>query len=172
MNIDNIVINNARIIYQDVITGDDMNLFITHMDAPIKKFDPAHLYFDIPTFTLTGLKGHYYQNEPLKPKIDSAIAEAILKPENYFKIKNSEIFLKDIDLDYKSVPTNITTYLKLKKLVAHPDTLDIKSLTFAFKDITLENSDIALQMGPKKNCSCNCNNFTGKRSSFSIFNFI
>lgn len=150
MNIDNIVLNNARIIYQDVITGDDMNLFITHLDAPIKKFDPAHLYFDIPTFTLTGLKGHYYQNEPLKPKIDSAIAEAILKPENYFKIKNSEIFLKDIDVDYKSVPTNITTYLKLKKLVAHPDTLDIKSLTFAFKDITLENSDVALQMGPKK----------------------
>ena len=29
MNIDNIVINNARIIYQDVITGDDMNMFIT-----------------------------------------------------------------------------------------------------------------------------------------------
>ncbi len=150
MNLDNIVINNARIIYQDVITGDDMNMFITHLDAPIKKFDPAHLYFDIPTFTLTGLKGHYYQNEPLKPKIDSAIAEAILKPENYFKIKNSEIFLKDIDVDYKSAPTNITTYLKLNKLVAHPDTLDIKSLKFAFKDISLDSSDVAIQMGPRK----------------------
>ncbi len=150
MNIDNVILNNARVIYQDVITGDDMNIFITHMDAPIKKFDPAHLYFDIPTFTLTGLKGHYYQNEPLKPKIDSAIAEAILKPENYLKIKNSEIFLKDIDLDYKSAPTNITTYLKLNKLVAHPETLDIKALKFTFKDILLDSSDIALQMGAKK----------------------
>ncbi|MDQ6755358.1 MAG: hypothetical protein M3004_00325, partial [Bacteroidota bacterium] len=150
MNIDKIVLNNIRVIYQDVITGDDMNVFITHLDAPIKKFDPDHLYFDIPTFTLNGLKGYYYQNQPLKPKIDSAIAEAILKPENYFKIKNNEILLKDIDVDYKSVPTNLTTYLKLNKLVAHPDTLDIKSLTFAFKDILLDSSDVALQMGASK----------------------
>ncbi|MDB5223061.1 MAG: translocation/assembly module TamB [Chitinophagaceae bacterium] len=150
MNLDNLVINNARIIYQDVISGDDMNLFITHMDAPIKKFDPTHLYYDIPTFTLTGLKGYYYQNEPLKPKIDSVIAQAILQPDNYFKIKNSQIFLKDIDVDYKSVPTNITTHLKLNKLVAHPDTLDVKSLKFAFKDITLDSSDIAMEMGVKK----------------------
>ena len=150
MNIDNIVINNARIVYQDVITGDDMNMFVTHMDAPIKKFDPDHLYFDIPTFTLTGVKGYYYQNEPLKPKIDSAIAVAILKKENYLKIKNTQILLKDIDVDYKSVPTNITTYLKLNSLIAHPDTLDVKALKFAFKDILLDSSDIALQMGPTK----------------------
>jgi hypothetical protein len=150
MNIDNIVLNNIRLIYQDVITGDDMNLFITHLDAPIKKFDPTHLYYDIPTFTLTGLKGYYYQNEPLKPKIDSAIAQAIAQPDNYFKIKNSEIFLKDFDVDYKSVPTNITTHVKFNKLIAHPDTLDVKSLKFAFKDITLDTSDIAMEMGPKK----------------------
>ena len=150
MNIDNIVINNARIIYQDVITGDDMNMFITHMDAPIKKFDPDHLYFDIPTFTLTGVKGYYYQNEPLKPKIDSAIAQAILTPGNFLKIRNSAIALKNIDIDYKSVPTNITAFLKLNSLIAHPDTLDVKALKFAFKDILLDSSDIALQMGPTK----------------------
>ncbi len=150
MNIDNIVLNNIRLLYQDVITGDDMNLFITHLDAPIKKFDPSHLYFDIPTFTLRGLKGYYYQNEPLKPKIDSAIAKAISESDNFFKIRNSEIFLKDIDLDYRSAPTNLTTYLKLNKLVAHPDTLDIKTLKFAFKDITLDSSEIAMAMGAKK----------------------
>ena len=150
MNIDNIVINNARVIYQDVITGDDMNMFITHMDAPIKKFDPDHLYFDIPTFTLTGVKGYYYQNDPLKPKIDSAIAKAILTPGNFLKIRNSAIALKNIDIDYKSVPTNITAFLKLNSLIAHPDTLDVKALKFAFKDILLDSSDIALQMGPTK----------------------
>ena len=148
MNLDNIVLNRIRLVYQDVITGDDMNLFITHLDAPIKKFDPTHLYFDIPTFTLSGLRGYYYQNEPLKPKIDSAIAQAILKPENYLAIRNKEIFLKDINVDYKSAPTNITTHLQLNKLVAHPDTLDLKRLQFTFKDIALDSSDIALDMGP------------------------
>ncbi len=150
MTIDNVVINNARIIYQDVITGDDMNMFITHLDAPIKKFDPTHLYFDIPTFTLTGLKGYYYQNEPLKPKIDSALARAVAKPGNYFQIKNTEILLKNIDVDYKSVPTNIFTSLKLSKLIAHPDNLDIKNGKYAFKDMMLDTSDIALLMSNTK----------------------
>ncbi|MGI8582857.1 MAG: translocation/assembly module TamB domain-containing protein [Chitinophagaceae bacterium] len=150
MNIDNIIINNARVVYRDVITGDDMDIFITHMDAPIKKFDPTHLSFDIPTFTLTGLKGYYYQNEPLQPKIDSALALAVSNPGNYLQLKNSEILLKDIDIDYKSVPTNIRTILKFKKLTAHPDTLDIKSGTFAFKDLLLDSSDIAIFMSNTK----------------------
>lgn len=150
MNIDNVVLNKVRLLYKDVITGDDLDVFITHLDAPINKFDPAHLDFDIPTFTLTGVRGYYYQNEPLKPKIDSAVAEAILKPENVFKIKNKEIFLKDIDFDYRSAPTNLNTYLKINKLVAHPDTLDVKSLKFAFKDISLDSSDVAITMGAKK----------------------
>ena len=150
MNIDNIVFNRVRLLYKDVISGDDMDIVIEHLDAPIKKFDPDHLYFDIPTFTLRGLKGFYYQNEPLKPKIDSAVAHAILQPDNFLRIKNSEILLQDIDLDYRSVPTNLTTYLKFNKLVAHPDTLDIKSLKFAFRDISLDTSHIALSMGPGK----------------------
>ena len=96
MKVDKILINNTRIIYTDVITGNDMNLFVTHLDVPIKTFDPAHLYFDIPTFTLTGLKGYFYQNIPLKPKIDSAVAQAILTPGKYLQLHNSEILFKDI----------------------------------------------------------------------------
>jgi translocation and assembly module TamB len=146
MNVDNIVLNNTRIIYQDVITGDDLNLFFTHLDAPIKTFDPSHFYFDIPTFTLTGLKGYYYQNEPLKPKIDSAIAQAVLKPGNYLQLKNSVIILKDVDVDYKSVPTHISTNLKFKGLTAHPDTLHIREGKFSFKDIVLNGADIGVTM--------------------------
>ncbi|MEP6615547.1 MAG: translocation/assembly module TamB domain-containing protein [Ginsengibacter sp.] len=146
MNVDNIVFNNTRVIYQDVITGDDLDLFFTHLDAPIKTFDPTHLYFDIPTFTLTGLKGYYYQNQPLKPKIDSALAQAVLTPGNTLLLKNSSIILKDIDVDYKSVPTNIATTLKFKGLTAHPDTLHIKEGKFDFKDMELDSADISVTM--------------------------
>jgi Uncharacterized protein conserved in bacteria len=146
MNVDNIVLNNTRIIYQDVITGDDLNLFFTHLDAPIKTFDPTHLYFDIPTFTLNGLRGYYYQNEPLKPKIDSALAQAVLTPGNSLQLKNSAIILKDFDVDYKSVPTNISTTLKFKGLTAHPDTLHVREGKFDFKDMELDSADIGVTM--------------------------
>src|SRR5688500_13366687 len=109
MNIDNIIIDNTRIIYQDVITGNDLNLYVSHLDAPIETFDINRLYFDIPTFTVTGLKGYFYQNEPLKAKIEEAVAEAVTTPGNFLQLRNTEILLKDIDFVYKSVPTNIST---------------------------------------------------------------
>ena len=150
MNIDNVVLNNVRVIYQDVITGDDMNMFFAHLDAPIKRFDPDHLYFDIPTFTLKGLKGYYYQNQPLKPKIDSAVAQAVSNAQNFFQIKNNELRLQDIDIDYKSVPTNILAIVKLSKFIAHPDTLNVKTGNYSFKDMMLDTSYIALTMSNKK----------------------
>ncbi len=164
MNIDNLNINNARIIYRDIITGDDMDLFITHLDAPIKTFDPSHLIFDIPTFTLTGLRGYYYQNEPLKPKIDSALAKAIANPVNYLQIRNKEILLRDINVDYKSVPTNIFTALKIKSLVGHPDEFNIKQGRFAFKDISLDTADVSIVMSEKQKVAVTKNQLLAKES--------
>lgn len=150
MSIDKIVLNNSSVIFKDVMTGNDMNIFITHLDAPIKTFDVNRMYFDIPTFTLSGLRGYFYQNDPLKPIIDSAIAEAVKTPGKFLQLHNSEIVFKDIDFDYKSVPTNISLALKLKSVIAHPDTIDIKNGKFALKDILLDNSFIGVVMSNKQ----------------------
>ena len=150
MKVDKILVNNTRIVYQDVITGNDLNLFLEHLDMPIKTFDPDHLYFDIPKFTVKGLKGYFYQNIPLKPKIDSAVAQAVLTPGKYLQLHNSEIAFKDIDFDYKSVPTNISTSLKLKHFIIHPITFDIRAGKFDMKDISLSNSSIGVVMSDTK----------------------
>ena len=150
MKVDKILINNTRIIYQDVITGNDLNIFLGHLDMPIKTFDPDHLYFDIPKFAVSGLKGYFYQNIPLKPKIDSAVAQAVLTTGTYLRLLNKEISFKDIDFDYKSVPSNISTSLKLKDFIIHPITLDIRAGKFAMKDISLSNSSIGVVMSDTK----------------------
>src|SRR5688572_28459541 len=150
MNIDNIIIDNTRKIYQDVITGNDLNLYVSHLDAPIERLDINRLYFDIPTFTVTGLKGYFYQNAPLKAKSAEAVAEAVTTPGNFLQLRNPEILLKDIDFTYKSVPTNISTGFKFASLTAHPDTLNLKDGKFDFKDLALERSDINIQMSNKE----------------------
>ena len=150
MNVDKITLTNTRIVYKDIITGDDMDLVFGHLDMPIKTFDPYHLYYDIPSITLSGLRGYYYQNSPLKPKIDSAIAVAVTSPQKYLRLKTSVINLKDINVAYRSEPTNITTSLKIDYLDAHPDSIDLKSGIFAFKDISLGNSDIAVITSNRK----------------------
>ncbi|MEO6218959.1 MAG: hypothetical protein ABIO81_00920, partial [Ginsengibacter sp.] len=149
MNIDDIVVNHTRIVYKDVITGNDMDMYINHFDVPIKTFDINHLYFNIPKFTVNGLKGHFYQNEPLQAKIANAVAKANQAPETFLQLKNDEISFKDIDFDYKSAPSDMAMGLKINSMVAHPDTLDLKNGKFAFKDLTLERSNIAITMSNK-----------------------
>lgn len=150
MNIDNIVLNNTRVVYKDVITGNDLDLLIGHFDSPIETFDLNHLMFNIPKFTLSGVRGHFYQNEPLQPKIVSAVAEANQQPQNFLQLKNKEISFKDIDFDYKSAPSDISMSLKLSSMVAHPDTLDLKNGKFDLKDFNLDKSDIAIVMSNKQ----------------------
>lgn len=150
LKVDNIVLNNTRIIYQDVITGNDLNLFLSHLDMPIKTFDPDHLYFDIPKFKLTGLKGYFYQNIPLKPKIDSAVAQAVLAPGKYLQLHNAEISFNDIDVDYKSAPNNISTSFRINSFTAHPTVLDVRAGKFDLKDVSLDNSSIGVVMSDAK----------------------
>ncbi len=149
MNIDNIVINNTRIVYKDVITGNDMDMSMKHLDVPIKTFDINRLYFNIPKFTLSGVRGHFYQVEPIQAKVASAVAQATQAPGNFLQLKNDEISLSDIDLDYRSAPSALGMGLKINSMVAHPDTLDIKNGKYDFKDFTLDKSDIAITMSNK-----------------------
>ncbi|MBA2249921.1 MAG: hypothetical protein H0W12_06975, partial [Chitinophagaceae bacterium] len=146
MKIDKIIIDKTRIIYQDVMTGNDMNLYFTHFDTNINTFDPYHLNFDIPVINFSGVKGYFYQNEPLKPKIIEAVAAAVLAPETYVQLKSSVWNFSDIDVDYKSAPTHIEAAFKISSLVAHPDTLNIKEGKFDFKDLALTNSNISFIM--------------------------
>ena len=148
MKIDRLLLNNTRIVYQDVISGDNLDLTFGHLDVPISTFDQNHQIYDIPNITLAGLKGFYYQNDPLKPKIDSAIIVAAAASQQ-IKLKIAEINLKDINVVYRSVPTDITTSLNISTLTAHPQNFDITSGLFAFKDISLSNSDIEVIMSNK-----------------------
>ncbi len=83
MDIDNIVINKTRIVYKDVLTGNDMDMYINHLDAPIETFDINKLFFDIPTFTLTGLRGYFHQEEPLQPVTYTATSLKFILPSRF-----------------------------------------------------------------------------------------
>ena len=150
MNIDEILINKTRIIYKDAFTGNDMDLAIGHLDTKIKTFDPTHLLFNIPTITLKGLKGHFYQMEPLKEPIKKTVAEAAAAPDNYLRLINNEINLSDINVVYKSEPSHINSSFVISDAVLHPKTIDLKNSILTLKDATLSNSDIAVETASKK----------------------
>ena len=149
MNIDRILINKTRVIYKDLFTGNDMDLAIGHLDTKIDRFDPTHLVFDVPNITLKGLRGHFYQLEPLKEPVEQTLAEASSEPENYLQFINKEISLNDINVVYKSEPSHLNSEFVIRQAAIHPKTIDLKNSVVSLKDISLEQSDIAIETDSK-----------------------
>jgi translocation and assembly module TamB len=150
INIDRILVNNTRIIYKDAVTGNDMDIAIGKLDTKISTFDPSHLLFDIPTITLKGLNGHFYQLEPWEKPVEKAVSEQASQPGNYLTFLNKEMNFSDINVAYKSEPSNLNTSLKIGALVLHPKTLDLKNSLITLNDASLENSDFVVQTQSKK----------------------
>jgi hypothetical protein len=153
MNIDRILVNNTRVIYEDAFTGNDMNLAFGHLDTKISTFDPAHLLFDIPSIKLKGLKGYFYQEAPLQKSIEKTVAEASAQPDNYLRFINKEMAFSDIDVAYKSEPANINSSFVIGNLKLHPKTIDLKNSIVTLNDATLDNSNIAIEtasLAPKE----------------------
>lgn len=150
MNIDRIIVKNTRIVYKDVFTGNDMELAIGDLDAKISTFDPTHLLFEIPSIKLKGLKGHFYQLQPLQQSVVKTVAVASASPENYLQFINKEMNFSDIDVIYKSEPAHLNTAFIVGSLVVHPKKFDLKNGVYALDDITLDNSGIVVEMDSKK----------------------
>ncbi|HEY9364085.1 MAG TPA: hypothetical protein VIQ00_12525, partial [Chitinophagaceae bacterium] len=146
MNIDRILVNNTHIIYKDAFTGNDMNLAFGHLDTKIATFDPAHLLFDIPSITVKGLKGYFYQVAPLQQSIEKTVAEASAQPDNYLRFINKEMNFSDVDVAYKSEPSNINSSFVIGNFKLHPKTIDLKNSIVTLNDATLDNSNIAIEI--------------------------
>lgn len=149
MSVNEILVNDTRVIYKDLLTGNDMDLTFGYFDTKISTFDPAHLLFDIPSITLNGLKGYFYQLEPLKKPVKVTVSEAAAQPENYLRLLNNQIDLSNIDVAYKSEPSHINTSFVIGKAQVHPKTIDLKNSIVTIKNASLSNSDITVETASK-----------------------
>ncbi|MGN6601560.1 MAG: translocation/assembly module TamB domain-containing protein [Ginsengibacter sp.] len=145
MNIDEVLVNKTRIIYKDLFTGNDMDLTFGHLDTKISTFDPTHLLFNIPSFTIDGLKGYFYQLEPLKKPVKVAVSEKAAQPDNYLQLINDQFKLSNIDVAYKSEPSHINTSFVIGNAVFHPKTIDLKNSVLTLKDASMDNSTVVVE---------------------------
>lgn len=150
INISRILINNTRIIYKDAFTGNDMDLAVGYFDTKISTFDPSHLLFDIPSIILKGLKGHFYQMEPLKQSIKKTVSQAAAQPDNFLQFINKEINFSDINVAYKSEPSHINSSFVIGNLVMHPKKFDLKNSIYTLDDATLNNSAFVIETASNK----------------------
>jgi hypothetical protein len=144
MNINRILVDNTRINYKDVVTGNDMDLTFGHLDVKINTFDPSHLLFNIPSISLNGLKGYFYQREPLKESLVKLPPESSTPADQNLRLFSKALNLSAINVVYKNDPSHLNASFVIGKAQLHPKTIDLKNSAIDLRDAFLSNSNITI----------------------------
>jgi hypothetical protein len=149
MAIDKIIVDKTRLVYYDVVTGNDVDVYLNHFDTRIDTFDPTHLRYDVPSITVNGFRGRVRQTQPMAVTAvvsnpDSAESN---EPPKFINFSNKQIRFSDIDLNYSNEVSAMTTQVSFKDFTVHPQSFDLKNSVIAIKDVELNNLDGFLRSG-------------------------
>lgn len=143
-------LNKVRVIYNDTITGSDMEAWVDHLDTRIDKMDYENLYFDVPKTNINGLTARIYQTKPLakpEPEIKDVLeAQQPLLLKLLFK----EADLKNIKIDYRNDVSAFYTTLDLGALNVKPNNIDLENRILDLQNIVLNNTNVAIRLGKKE----------------------
>ena len=149
MAIEKIIIDKTRLVYKDVVTGNDVDISLNHFDTRIKTFDLSHLRYDVPTIVLNGVKGTIKQTKPIEMTVakSNVNTDTSKEPPAFMNFTNGETLLKNVDIYYSNEVSAMTTQIAFKDLTVHPEKFDLQSSSIAIKNIVLNNLDGYLAIG-------------------------
>ena len=150
MDIHSVILDNVRVIYKDVITGNDMDVKFQHLDGRIDVFDPVKLNFSVPEINVRGFNGKIFQSKPLATPdpISKDVAEAQQPAE--FQLQLKDIAISNSYLDYRNNVSAFYTTINLDKFETHINNLDLKKQLLDINELDLANTFIAIRMGEKQ----------------------
>jgi translocation and assembly module TamB len=150
IGIPSVVLNNIRLVYNDVITGSDMVLWVNHMDTRIDKFDPVNFVIDVPHTNIDGLSAKIHQVKPLVTPDPLAKDIAQARQPILMQLDFKEVNLKNIKLDYGNDVSALYTILDLGSLKVTPNKLDLTNRVIDLDNFSLSNTIAAIRLGKKE----------------------
>jgi len=149
MAIDKIIVDKTRMVYLDVVTGNDVDIYLNHFDTRINTFDPTNLRYDVPSIVLNGVRGRVNQTQPMAVTAVKTDPNPAVKNETpkFLNFTNKEVLLSDLDISYSNAVSAMSTHLALKNFNIHPESFDLKNSVVALKDVELNNLNGFIRMG-------------------------
>jgi hypothetical protein len=143
-------LNKIRLVYNDIVSGSDMEAWIDHLDTKIDKFDIDHFHFDVPQTNISGINARIYQVKPLarpEPEVKDMV-EA--KEPITMTLDFKEIDLKKIKVDFRNDVSAFYTLLDLGSLELQPENIDLANRVIDLGNLSLENTMTAIRLGRKE----------------------
>lgn len=154
MAVEKLIVDNTRFVFSDVVSGNDVAIYLEHLDTRIDRFDATNLVYDVPRIAVKGLRGGIRQTSPLEITAVNTDPNpaAVNEAPQYFKLNNKEIRLEDIDLSYSNEVAAMDTRFKLKDLNIFPKNIDLEKSLIAIRKVELNelNGTVALNAKTKE----------------------
>lgn len=143
-------LDKVRLLYKDVVTGNDVETWLDHFSTDIDKFDAEKLEFDVPDVTVKGLIAKVYQSKPItRPEPVAKDIQEASEPVNLaLNLKNVD--LEKIQLEYRNDVSALYTSVKLEKSDLRVNKIDLANQLIDLKTISLDKTDAALVLGKKE----------------------
>ena len=150
MELGKIQLDKIYLVYNDAVTGSDMNIWLEHFDTDIKTFDLSKQVYNVPVANLRGVRATIYQYKPLvEPQpLSEDMAEAAQPTP--FNLSFKEVNLQDILLDYKNNVSAFYTNLNLGNLTVTADKIDLQNKVIRLDELQLNKTTAAIRLGKKE----------------------
>lgn len=151
INVRFVQLDKIRLVYNDIVTGNDVDVWIQHFETDIDKFDLNEQRFDIPIVKLQGLRAKVYQSSPLvtaPEPLAKDIADA--KKPAAMQLNLKRLLLDEIDLDYRNDISAMFSTLNLGKLELDFNKLDLFNKVIDLNSLELNKTVAAIRLGKKE----------------------
>ncbi len=147
---DRFSINNSRILYNDVITGNEMLAVIRHLSAETDTIDTYGMHYDVPLVKAEGMMVRFYQRTPLATAEPASVDIAEAARPSAMKLKIGRVLLKDVDFEYGNDVSAFYTVLDIGNLDFVPRTIDLNERLLHFDQLVIDNTNSAIRLGKKE----------------------
>ena len=150
MDLDEITLDKIRLVYNDAVSGSDMDIWLEHFDTDVKTFDLNKQVYSVPVSNINGLRARIYQRKPLvQPQpLSQDMAEAAQPTAFVFDF--DEFNLKDISLDYRNDVSAFYTDLNLGSLIVTAENVDFKNQVITLDELQLNKTSAVIRLGKKE----------------------
>jgi hypothetical protein len=149
MALHDLLLDKIRLVYKDTVTGNDVEVFISHSETRMDQLDPAAGKYGVASFQLEGLQAKVYQSQPLPAP---AVAAGPPDPSTGstaapMQIRLGKIDIKNSSLDYRNAVNAFFTSLQLGTLSADVKSFDLAKQVIQLNSLQLANTTTAVRMG-------------------------
>ncbi|HTN17483.1 MAG TPA: translocation/assembly module TamB domain-containing protein, partial [Chitinophagaceae bacterium] len=133
-------LSNIHIRFADQTGGIDLAADLKELKVKMRELDPSKMVFRLKSLQVSGLQTSFRQDTSLIVSTDTTTSELPT-------LAADELDLKDIAFTFQSSLSHMLFDLKLSRLLAHPDKIDLNRQTLAIKDLQLDKTQSKIVLG-------------------------